>query len=77
MDTFTSIFNVVPCEDYLGLYALHKHDAIGGKPVSTMILVGGSIMANSAPSQKSKTLDTAHSNLIEQPSCHIVYTYHC
>ena len=67
----------MPCEDYLGLYALHKHDAIGGKPVSTMILVGGSIMANSAPSQKSKTLDTAHSNLIEQPSCHIVYTYHC
>ena len=27
-------FNIVPCEDYLGVYALHKHDTIGGKPVS-------------------------------------------
>ena len=39
-------FNVVPCEDYLGVYALHKHDIIGGKPVSIMILVGRSIIAS-------------------------------
>ena len=40
-------FNLVPCEDYLGVYALHKHDTIGRKPVSiTMILVGRSIVAS-------------------------------
>ena len=45
-------FNVVPCEDYLGVYALHKHDTIRGKPVSIMILVGStSIMASYFPYQ--------------------------